>query len=280
MSAAGPSATRIAVPFVRHPAGRGVVWLKESWVMLSAARVQWLLLLLTYYLIQIAVSLIPIAGPLALMILRPVFTVGFLAAAWNQERGGIPQIQHLFRGFRANLWALIPIGLFLVVGTALAIFATVAVDGGELFEGIASNRSLEDVLSGKDVEAAMLFASACAVPIALAAWFAPALVVFNGCGAVQALGTSLRAAVVNWRPAVVYGVLLVFFGAVVPAIAVKLIAVSLPLVAARVVVALTVVPYMFLFIAAQAISDYVSYRDIFHADEGPAPPPEPETGAA
>jgi hypothetical protein len=259
--------TTHAIPFVRHPAGRGVVWLKESWVMLSAARVQWLLLLLTYYLIQLVVSLVPIAGPLALMVLRPVFTVGFLAAAWNQERGGAPEIRHLLRGFQANLWALIPIGVFLIAGATLAVFATVLVDGGALFDGIASNRPLDEVLAGPDVEAAMLFASACAIPIALAAWFAPALVVFSGCGSLQALGTSLRAALTNWRPAIVYGLLLIFFGAVLPAVAVKAIAVSLPLVPARVVVALVVVPYMFLFVATQSISDYVSYRDIFHPDE-------------
>ena len=32
-------------------------------------------------------------------------------------------------------------------------------------------------------------------------------------------------------------------------------------------IALTVVPYVFLFVAAQTISDYVAYRDIFHAGE-------------
>ena len=37
-------------------------------------------------------------------------------------------------------------------------------------------------------------------------------------------------------------------------------------------VALIVVPYVFLFIAAQTISDYVAYRDIFHSGEGAAPP--------
>jgi uncharacterized membrane protein len=40
------------------------------------------------------------------------------------------------------------------------------------------------------------------------------------------------------------------------------------------VVALTVVPYIFLFVAAQTISDYVAYRDIFHhgeADGAPRP---------
>jgi hypothetical protein len=30
-------------------------------------------------------------------------------------------------------------------------------------------------------------------------------------------------------------------------------------------------PYLFLFIATLHISDYVSYRDIFHADEAPEP---------
>ena len=37
-------------------------------------------------------------------------------------------------------------------------------------------------------------------------------------------------------------------------------------------IALTVVPYVFLFVAAQAISDYVAYRDIFHPDEVEALP--------
>jgi hypothetical protein len=263
-----------AVPFARHPASRGAVWLKEAWVMLSAARVPWLLMLLAYYVIQIVVGYVPVVGPLALMILRPVFTVGFLAAAWNQERGGSPEIQLLFRGFGANLRALIPIGLFLVIGTTVAIFATMAVDGGQLLEAIATNKPLEEALAGGQIEFAMLFATVCAIPIVLAAWFAPALVVFNGCGALQALRTSLRAAMANWRPVTVYALLLLVFGGLVPALVVKIISLVLPVVAARVVVALTVVPYIFLFIAAQAISDYISYRDIFHADEGPAPPDE------
>jgi hypothetical protein len=264
MSAAGSR----AIPFVRHPAGRGVVWLKESWVMFSAAWLQWLLLLFAYTLVQIVVSYVPIVGPPVMMVLRPVFTVGFLAAAWNQERGAMPEIRHLFRGFQANLWALIPIGLFVIGGALLAVFATVVVDGGALFEGLADNRPIEQILAGPNVEAAMLFASACAIPVALAAWFAPALVVFNGCGALQALRTSLRASLVNWRPAIAYGLLLIFFGAILPAIAMKMIALLLPdPVAWRVAVFVTVVPYMFVYVATQSISDYVSYRDIFHRDE-------------
>lgn len=233
--------------------------------MLSAARVQWLMLLGCYYVIQLLVSVVPIVGPLAMMALRPVFNVGFLAAAWTQERGGIPEIRHLFRGFRANLWALLPIGAALIVGTTLAVLATALVDGGALLEAITGNTKPDEALVANGrLEAAMLFAIVCALPSLLAVWFAPALVVFQDCGAAQALSGSLRAALANWRPVAVYGLMLFFYGGVLPGIAVALIASLVPPAAAPWVVALTVVPYVFLFVAAQTISDYVAYRDIFH----------------
>ena len=48
-------------------------------------------------------------------------------------------------------------------------------------------------------------------------------------------------------------------------------AVALRLPAALFGIALIVVPYVFLFVAAQTISDYVAYRDIFHAGEASDP---------
>ena len=119
----------------------------------------------------------------------------------------------------------------------------------------------------------MLFGILCALPTLPAVWFAPALVVFQDCGARVALTTSLRASLANWRPLAVYGLLLFFYGAVLPGIAIAAILVIVPPAVAPYIFALTVVPYIFLFVAAQAISDYVAYRDIFHADEGTGGPP-------
>lgn len=257
------------IAFARHPARRGVAWLKQAAEMLAAARVPWLLLLLAYYVLQLLVSVIPVIGPLAMMVLRPVFTVGFLAAAWTQERGGTPAISHLFRGFRANLWALVPIGVVLVAGTTLAVIATALVDGGALLGVIIGAAKPDEALAGSGrVEVAMLFAIACALPTLLAVWFAPALVVFQDCGAAHALAGSLRAAIANWRPIAVYGLLLFVYGAVLPGAAIGVVAYLVPAAAVRWVIALTVVPYVFLFVAAQTISDYVAYRDIFHSADG------------
>jgi hypothetical protein len=106
-----------------------------------------------------------------------------------------------------------------------------------------------------------------ALPVVAAAWFAPALVVFNNCGSVRALATSLRAVIANWKPLAVYGLIVALYGAVFPAMGIALIASLLPESAARIAVALTIVPYVFVFITVQTISDYVSYRDIFHPEE-------------
>ena len=257
-----------SVAFVHQPGARGILWLRQAFAMLKAARAQWLSLVLAFYFIQLVVGLIPYAGPIAMMVLRPVFTVGFLAAAWTQERGGTPSLRHLVRGFRANLGALIPIGVFLLVGTLIAVLASIPFDGGALVDAIKSTESTDEALPNAKVQLGMLASIVFALPVIAAAWFAPALVVFNNCGTARALATSLRAVIANWKPLAVYGLIVALYGAVFPAMGIALIASLLPEAAARIAVVLTIVPYVFIFITVQTISDYVSYRDIFHPEEG------------
>jgi len=263
------SAAPAPIDFVRYSGRRGGIWLKDAAMMLAAHRVPWLVLVGCYYLIQLLVSAIPVAGPLVLMVLRPVFTVGFLAAAWTQERGGKPEVRHLFRGFGSNLWALLPVGIVLIVGLTLAVLSTALVDGGVLLDAITSNAIRDEPFPANSrVEGAMLVGIVVALFTILAIWFAPALIVFQDCGPWQAMQLSLRAALANWRPVAVYGLLLFFCGGVVPGLAVALIKLTVPPPAAVYVTLLTVFPYFCLFVAAQTISDYIAYRDIFHAGEG------------
>ncbi|MET0681760.1 MAG: BPSS1780 family membrane protein [Casimicrobiaceae bacterium] len=257
-----------AIDFVRYSGRRGGIWLKDAATMLVAQRIPWLVLIGVYYLIQLLVSALPVVGPLVLMVLRPVFTVGFLAAAWTQERGGKPEVRHLFRGFGSNLWALLPVGIVLIVGLTLAVLSTALVDGGVLLEAITSNAIRNEPFAPNSrVEVAMLVGIVLALFTILAIWFAPALIVFQDCGPWQAMQMSLRAALANWRPVAVYGLLLFFCGGVLPGLVIALIKLLVPAPAAIYVTLLTVFPYFCLFVAAQTISDYIAYRDIFHAGE-------------
>ena len=263
------------IRFAARPAARGRLWLLRAFAMFRAYRITWVALLLAYYFLTALVQLVPLVGPLAWVLLKPVFSVGFLAAAWTQERGGAPQLAHLFRGFQSNLWALMPLGVVFVIGVAAAIFASSLVDEGKLVGLLTGSEKLtEETLRDGKVESAMLFSAACALPVILSLWFAPALVVFNDAGSFAALTTSLRACLVNWRPVLVYGMYVFLFAVVVPSL-LGLMMRALPDWAANAATFLVVVPYLLVFMATLHVSDYVSYRDIFHPDE-----PEPGTASA
>lgn len=256
------------IRITRYPALRGALWLREAYGMLSAARLPWLVLLLAYYAVMTVIDFVPFVGQLAVPVLKPVFGVGFLAAAWAQERGKRPELSMLFQGFRANLWALLPLGIVLLVGVTLSVLATALVDDGKLLDILSGRTKLdEELMSSGELQRAMLFGAACALPILLALWYAPALVVFHGCNALQALSLSLRASIANWKPLAVYGILVAFYAVIVPGTIMGIAVLVLPPSIALFLSMLVLMPYLLLMVATLHISDYVSYRDIFHADE-------------
>lgn len=276
-----PSDARVPVIlFARHDARRGIFWLRRAYAMFRAAPLQWLVLLAVYYVALVALAeLLPWSvGKVAASILKPVFAVGFLAAAWSQERGGRPRLRDLFQGFRSNLWALVPLGVVLFAGMMLAAWATSLIDGGALIEWFSGgDEPTEELQRSGRLQLAFLFGAACALPTILALWFAPGLVVFHDAGAASALWTSLRAALANWRPAGVFGLAVLFYGGVVPAVGATL-ARIIGETAGTIIAVGVVFPYLLVFLATFQIADYVAYRDVFHPDEPPPNPPSDQAG--
>ena len=262
--------------FTRYDARQGMVWLVQAYGMFKQQRLAWVVLLMGYYLVLLLLRAIPGVGPYAMTVMKPVFAVGLLAAAWTQERGSPPRLSQLFQGFRANIWALLPIGVFFVVGITLAVFASALVDGGKLLDFLSAGGSMTEeqlagALAGGSVQLGMLFSAALSIPILIATWWAPALVVFQDASAGAALLASLRAALANWKPLSLYALGVFFYGGVVPGLLIGAVALVVPQPGAQVLMIALLVPYSFFFAATLHISDYVSYRDVFHAGETLAP---------
>ncbi|MEO8536841.1 MAG: BPSS1780 family membrane protein [Betaproteobacteria bacterium] len=284
MNAATPD-----IVFARHDGAHGIGWLRESYRMLCQHRLAWLLMLAGYYIALLIVEVVPLIGVLLAPMMKPVLSVGFLAAAWTQERGGRPSLRMLGRGFGSNLTALLPLGLVFVAGISIALGATALIDGGRLLEllyGAApagdadptrAARAVQETLASSRVQLAMLFGALCALPTILALWWAPALVVFNDAPLRKALLASLRAAIANWRAVLRYAIGVFTLGAVVPTLATTAIALLVPPPINATLAALFVLPYLALFVATLHIADYVSYRDVFHAGETLAPITGPAT---
>jgi hypothetical protein len=271
--------TRRPFDFTRHPASHGVRWLAHSYAMFRRHRLAWLALLLGYYASLVLLDFVPIVGVFLAPMLKPVLSVGFLAGAWTQERGGAPTFPLLFRGFRTNVAALLPLGLVFMIGISLALAATALVDGGQLLDLLygtggsgdespaAMARTLQQTLGSGRVQLAMLFGVLCAAPTILALWWAPALVVFQDARFSAALRGSLRAALANWRAVATYAATVFTFGAVVPTLLTILLALVVPSPLNATITALVVLPYVAFFVATLHVCDYVSYRDVFHAGE-------------
>jgi hypothetical protein len=267
------------IPFTRHEGRRGFAWLRQSYAMFARHRLAWIGLLLAYYVLLLAIESLPWIGTFVAPLVKPVLSVGFLAGAWTQERGGRPMISMVFRGFGANLRALLPLGLVFVVGISIALGATTLIDGGMLLDLMygaapaadndpaAAARHVEQVLATPRVQFAMLFGALCALPTLMALWWAPALVVFQDAPLATALRTSFRAAAGNWRAAARYAMAVFVFGIVVPSLLTALLALLLPPPINATIAAIVVLPYVAFFVATLHICDYVSYRDVFHPEE-------------
>jgi hypothetical protein len=158
------------------------------------------------------------------------------------------------------------------------VFASSLVDGGKLLDflsagGTMTEEQLASALAGGSLQIGMLFSALLSIPVLIATWWAPALVVFQDARAGAALVASLRAALANWRPLSIYALGVFFYGGVVPGILIGGIALVIPPPASSVLVIALLLPYSLFFAATLHISDYVSYRDVFHAGETLAPLP-------
>ena len=239
------------------PAADGFEWLRGS---IRIFRSQWLRYtsIAALFLLIMQVASV-ISGGLLFVFLKPVLSVGFLAAAWHHERGELPEAKHLFAGFKSNLKALLPLGGVYLVGVLIAATIGLLASGISLADIVAADGQpkLDDATQLKF----MLVTLTLTLPVTAALWFAPALIVFADATLLQALATSCRACLSNWLAMMVYCLAIFLLLLVVAACVSPMLYVSQR--AALMVMMVIAVPLT----AVLMISDYVSYRRVFHRDE-------------
>ena len=113
----------------------------------------------------------------------------------------------------------------------------------------------------------MLFA----LPVVIATWWAPALVVFQDASAAASLAASLRAALANWKALALYGLWVFLYWSLLPRCSSRFVAIAVPAPTSALLVTVLLVPYWLCLATILHISDYVSYREVFHANETLAP---------
>ncbi|MGB0956004.1 MAG: BPSS1780 family membrane protein [Panacagrimonas sp.] len=228
------------------PIGRGLGWMTDAWPYFAKSPGTWVLITLILGILSIGVSLIP-GGQILISLLTPVLSAGLLAGCAAQQSGERISVTQLFAAFsHPRLGRLMLLGLLALLGYAVCLILFVI--GLYLFIGGAAlslHQGLPPELGIFGIVLVVLIGMASMVPVMMASWFAPALVVFRDLSATQALLQSFFACLRNVFPFLIYGLVLfvLFFVATIP-LGLGLLIVF-PMVVASV---------------------YVAYRDIFSTD--------------
>jgi hypothetical protein len=203
----------------------------------------------TLLLIAATLSLIPMAGQFIFTLLSPVFLAGLMIGCKALEHGDKLEMTHLLAGFRNTSGPLITIGGIYLVGQVLILGVAMLI-GGEVMMGLLMDGKRVDENELKDVMnsglSALLVALMLSIPLMMAAWFAPLLVIFKDMSAVDAMRLSFIACLKNIIAFQIYGVTLV------------------------VLMIIASIPYglgLFVLVPTLFASIYASYKDIFEADK-------------
>jgi len=157
-------------------------------------------------------SLIPVIGPIATMLLWPVVAGGLMLGAREVDRGDALTFGHLTAGFSANVGQLILVGVAYLVGMIVAGGIAMLVAGvgmGTMMMGASGggDPAMMGAAGATGILLAVLIAFALLLPVYMATWFAPALIVFHGSGAIDAMKASFFGCLKNIVPFIVYGLI-------------------------------------------------------------------------
>lgn len=218
-----PSATIAAgagvSPAPRHlSASYGAAWWGEGWRVFAASPWVWLGIVVILLVIMFILMLIPFLGGIAQTLLMPVFAGGVMLGCNALARGEPLRVNHLFDGFGAGRFGpLVIIGVvMLAAGIVLGLivatiaFASIGITGLTALAAITDPTRIDvsTLMSfGLSLMLVLLLALIGASLIAMAYWFAPALVVLNGEEPVTAMKKSFAACWRNIGAFLIYGLI-------------------------------------------------------------------------
>lgn len=187
----------------------GWQWIVSGYGLFRKNPLLWIMLLGTYLLAALIFYIIPKVGSLLWALLAPVFTAGFMLGCKALEAGEELELAHLFAGFQKNLPQLLTIGGIYVAVSIVVFVAAVSISGGvpaEVADLAAAQTDPAVALAAlQKLMSIMLLALLLMIPLLMAYWFAPALVVFADMAAIAAMKLSFVACFKNPLPFLVYG---------------------------------------------------------------------------
>ena len=245
------------------PAGRGMAWIKQAWLLLKQALGNFLLLgflnILILGIVNAGLSAIGLetASNIIIGCLATLLGAGIITAAAAQAETGEMEVSQLFEGFRRNTSQLcILVALTTVIGLAIILLIN------QLFP-IKTSLSLLEIQSIGTKRIIIQIILEMSVNTML--WFTLPLIMLHDIPAIAAIKTSFSAVIKNILPITVTSIMftLILFGLVISGgLIFALIAQAVGKVTATILLTIGSVLLILSVFIASLLLVYVSYRDI------------------
>jgi hypothetical protein len=207
------------------PARQGALWVRQGFAVFLRQPMGFAGLFAVFLFAMFLLAWIPLIGPLVLLVLLPLGSLGFMIATRRVLDGRFPLPRAFIEPLRAGrprLIAMVKLGLIYAASTSLILWLSDLVDGGALdalMEAQGSRTASPDDVAARladpRLEAGVLMRFCLLGLLAVPFWHAPALVHWSGQSAVKSLFFSTVACWRNKGAFIVYsatwlGVLLLF----------------------------------------------------------------------
>lgn len=247
----------------------GQAWLLEGFRLFHRQPLIWFLTLFAYWAGLVIIAMIPVLGLILPLILSPGLSFGFIALARAVDRRDLPMPLLLLSGFRsAKAKPLLQLGVVYFFCLLGVLGVAWLFDGGlgAAVSDTPADLSDPEVALGASLRLGLLVALVAYIPVLMAFWFAPQLVVWNSYAPAKALFYSFFAVWRNrWaflRYTLAWALLIAFISLVVSFFGEMLGAEPRMIFTA-------LMPISLVLIAVAQGSFYASTRDIFEVRDPP-----------
>ena len=204
-------------------ASQGFQWVAEGFRLYRKAPLLLSAAFGVLFGLVMALGLIPVVGGSLSELASPLMVAGFMAAYRALDNDNELDLPQFMAGLQGPAIPLMTVGAVQLLGALLIgqIMLGMGFDPQAVMDaakgGKASPAEMQAMMN--QAMPAMFTGLVLFVPLIMATWFAPALILFGGARPATALGVSLRAVAKNWAAMLMNSLalgLLLFFAALVP----------------------------------------------------------------
>lgn len=185
-----------------RPSGDGFSWITAGWQLFRKSPGPWIITMIVGALIVIVLNFMPVIGQVFMWLTTYVWIGGLMIGCQASYQGQPFDVKYLFDGFKHRVGSLI--GLSVLV-SGISILLSLIVMGDVYLELISGDVEGSNY-NPMEVMLSALIVMALTIPLYMAVWFAPALIVLQDMPLLEAMKQSFNGCLKNVYPFLLYGI--------------------------------------------------------------------------